>query len=191
MTRPFVVALAAALALSFSMPVLADPPPWAPAHGYRAKHKQKGRDRGPQVVYQVPAVGIPQGTCNRELLGSLLGGAAGGYAGSNVGSGSGRLAATAAGAVIGWIVGGSIGRSMDRLDHACIGQVLEQAETGRPVQWADPDTGSQYRVVPTKTFQRDERYCREYTAAVTVAGQQQDIHGIACRQPDGAWKLES
>ncbi|MPY72059.1 MAG: hypothetical protein GEU92_18510 [Alphaproteobacteria bacterium] len=75
MTRPLIAALAAALALSFSMPVLADPPPWAPAHGYRAKHK--GRDRGPQVVYQVPAVGIPQGTCNRKLLGSLLGGAAG------------------------------------------------------------------------------------------------------------------
>ena len=32
------VAACSLLAFSFAAPVLADPPPWAPAHGWRKKH---------------------------------------------------------------------------------------------------------------------------------------------------------
>ena len=61
------------------------PPPWAPAHGYRAKY---------------PDIGT--GTCNRgltdsQLVGGALGAAIGGLLGSKVGKGDGKLAATAAG----------------------------------------------------------------------------------------------
>jgi surface antigen len=126
------------------------------------------------VVYAAPPVGIPQGTCYRERMGNIIGGAAGGYLGSQVGSGSGQKAATAAGAVLGWIIGGEIGRSMDNVDQACAGQALEQAEESQPVRWADG--GNQYRVVPTRTYQRDGgQYCREYTAEGTIGGRVQTV----------------
>lgn len=46
--------LAALIALggAAAMPVLADPPPWAPAHGYRAKHAYVYYPRG--EVYYAP-----------------------------------------------------------------------------------------------------------------------------------------
>ena len=72
-------ALIAAMAVSFiaSTPAgtaFADPPPWAPAHGYRAKY---------------PDIDI--GTCNRslsssQLVGGALGAIVGGLLGSKVGN---------------------------------------------------------------------------------------------------------
>jgi hypothetical protein len=50
---------AAAVALSFastllaSAPALADPPPWAPAHGYRDKHHGRD-DETPRVIVTQP-----------------------------------------------------------------------------------------------------------------------------------------
>lgn len=174
---------------------LADPPPWAPAHGYRAKgkHKNKGRHRGVYTqAYRAPDVGIPSGSCNRDVIGAIIGGAAGGYAGSRVGSGDGKLAATVAGTLLGLLVGGSVGRSMDQVDQNCIGQTLEQAEDRRTVQWRNPDSGTNYRVTPTKTYSvSDGRYCREYTTEATIGGKIQRTYGTACRQPDGSWKLGS
>ena len=87
----------------------ADPPPWAPAHGYREKHHHDknhqreeddddDEDRGKRVrvipaqpVYVAP-YGISQGTCNRALLGKVLGGAAGAAIGSQIGRGNGNTA---------------------------------------------------------------------------------------------------
>jgi hypothetical protein len=31
--------------------------------------------------------------------------------------------------------------------------------------------------------------CREYSSRTTIAGQDQEIHGTACQQPDGTWKI--
>jgi len=33
--------------------------------------------------------------------------------------------------------------------------------------------------------------CREYQATTTIDGQPQQIHGTACRQPDGSWKIKN
>jgi surface antigen len=198
-------ALAMLFALCFSIPepAFADPPPWAPAHGYREKHKNKhqnkhqNKHRGkhkssyeePRDDYDAPDVGIPKGSCNRAALGAILGGAAGGYAGSKIGSGSGKRAATAAGTVIGLIVGGVIGRSMDKLDQACIGQALEQAEIGQRVQWLDPDTQVKYEVTPTRTFKSGtNRHCREYVSGVVFGKLVEKFQGTACRNLDGSWQ---
>lgn len=191
------LALAVALPIPFAGGALADPPPWAPAYGYRAKHKVKKRGRHKveqfyQQAYRAPKVGIPSGTCNRDVLGALIGGAVGGLAGSRIGQGDGRIAATAGGALIGLLVGGAIGRSMDRVDRSCIGQALEQAEDRRSVEWRNPDSATAYRVTPTRTYQQsDGRYCREYTAEATIGNKVQRTYGVACRQPDGSWKLGS
>jgi surface antigen len=203
---PLAIILLGLCTLVFAAPpAIAEPPSWAPAQGWRDKQKGQhpGRGRGKrkwkqqrtyappeQPALYTPKVRIADGTCNRELLGSLLGGASGGYLGSKIGSGSGNLAATAAGAVIGLIVGGSIGRSMDRLDHACIGQVLEQAETGKRVRWTDPDSNTHYSVTPTRTWRNaDNRDCRDYTSDVRMVSGTKRVTGTACRNPDGSWQL--
>jgi surface antigen len=178
------VAVLAAVTL-ITEPAWADPPPWAPAHGYRAKHKQKGHYHN--SGYRAP-FDIDLGRCNRETLGALLGGGAGAAAGTQIGSGSGRTAAIIGGTVIGFLVGGSIGRAMDQLDQYCVGQALEYAPDGSDITWVGADQG-RYQVEPLRTFEQSGSYCREYTATATIGGRSQQTYGTACRQPDGAWKL--
>lgn len=207
MIRPLHAQVAAAvLCLAVSVPVLpaqADPPPWAPAHGYRDKHDHKHKykyrghrhddddDERYRVVYAVP-YGIDRGLCDRglvssEVVGGVLGGAVGGVAGSQVGKGRGKTAATIGGTIIGVLVGSSIGRSMDEIDQNCVGRVLEYAPDRQRIQWTG--AGHDYGVVPLRTFQNNGMYCREYQATAAVGGRPQQVYGTACRQPDGAWKI--
>lgn len=173
---------------------LADPPPWAPAHGYRMKHKGKGGGKHRNVRTHVEdEVAIPVdlilNSCNREDVGAILGGAVGGVLGSRVGSGSGQTAATIGGTIIGVIVGGSIGRTMDEIDQNCVGQAIEQAADGQTIRWNGTDDQS-YAVTPTSTYQNSAgQYCREYQTTVMIGGKAQAAHGRACRQPDGSWKV--
>ncbi|MZR32203.1 RT0821/Lpp0805 family surface protein [Sneathiella litorea] len=192
--RPIKTALVCVLALGFAVvdivPVQADPPPWAPAHGYRNKHKVKGKSK--KVVVAPVPFGIDVGQCNRERLGSILGAAAGGAAGSQVGKGDGKLVAIAGGTIIGYLLGGAIGRSMDEVDQNCIGQIMEHAEDGQDIIWNNPQSGAVYEVSPERTYQQKSgEYCREYTAQADINGKKQTTYGIACRQVDGSWKIKS
>jgi surface antigen len=174
----------------WSVPVAAEPPPWAPAWGYHAKGKGKNKHRVQQAY--VPPYDIGLGRCNRDLIGGLLGAAAGGLAGSQIGNGKGQLAATAAGVLLGFLVGNNIGRSMDEADQSCLTQSLEHAEDGQEIAWNNPDSGTRYQITPTKTVQTaDNRYCREYTSTATIDGKTETTYGHACRQPDGAWEIQS
>lgn len=181
------------------VPAAADPPDWAPAHGWRARHHHhehyEHEDDDRVIVTQPRYIAVPrhgQGSCNRELLGTILGGGVGAAAGSQIGRGNGKIAAVIAGTIIGGLVGGSIGRSMDRLDVQCLGQALEHARTGQPVVWRDPDDDADYRVTPTRTFHAaNGQYCREYTAVAGIGGREQQTYGTACRQPDGAWQIRN
>jgi len=186
--------LAAACLFGWTAPVAADPPPWAPAHGYRAKHKQKYKHDYAKYDRQYASVpsDIGIGRCNRELIGGLLGAAGGGLAGSQIGDGRGQLAAVAAGTVLGFLLGSNIGRSMDETDAACVTRALEHAEDGQDIVWDNSARDVRYEVTPTRTYQRgDGRYCREYTSSAIVNGREQTVYGSACRQPDGSWELQS
>ena len=176
----------------------ADPPPWAPAHGYykngKGKGKLKGKNKGKHKVEQHDTYLAPFdlniGTCNRELLGSVLGGAVGGAAGTQIGKGSGKTAAIIGGTIVGYLIGGVIGRYMDQIDQNCIGQSLEHSPDGRSIQWENPNDNGRYKVTPTKTFQTSSGgYCREYTTTSVIGGKSQSLYGTACRQADGSWKL--
>jgi surface antigen len=171
-------------------PVSAEPPPWAPAHGYRAKHKGKHKKQYAEVY--VAPFDLDLGRCNRDLLGAVLGGAGGAAMGSTIGKGDGRTAAIVGGAILGILVGGSIGRAMDDVDQHCIGQALEHAQDGRTIVWNNPQNQTQYSVAPTRTVQvADGRYCREYTTTSVIAGKTQQAYGRACRQPDGSWEIQN
>ncbi len=183
-----VIALVAICVAVWSAPVSADPPPWAPAWGYRAKGKHKNKFKKGYVA----PFDIGLGRCNRDLLGGLMGAAAGGFLGSKVGDGKGQLAAVAGGTLLGFLVGGGIGRSMGEADRGCVGQALEHAPDGQSIRWNNPQNGATYQVVPSQTIQAsDGRYCREYTATAVINGRTQNTYGKACRQPDGSWRLMS
>ena len=55
--KKIALATAAGTALLTAAPVFADPPYWAPAHGWRAKHHQPHYYRAPAYVYY-PAVPV-------------------------------------------------------------------------------------------------------------------------------------
>lgn len=178
---------------------VADPPPWAPAHGYRNKHyhddnDDDGYERAPRRVRVQPAYnsqyGVERGTCNRTSLGQVLGGATGAAVGSTIGKGNGKTAAIIGGAIVGTIVGGNIGQSMDRVDQGCVGQVLEYAPDNRQVSWADPRAGASYQVTPNRRYQnRQGQSCRQYVTNAVIDGRSQQVQGTACRQSDGAWQM--
>lgn len=180
-------------------PALADPPPWAPAHGWRAKHHHHhhhhhDEDEDVRVIAPPTVVmpyGLARGTCYRDMIGAALGGAAGGLVGSHIGKSSGRTAATIGGVLLGLFVGGSIGRAMDEADQACVGQVLEYVPDHRTVVWQGPNQQG-YWVTPVRSYDAGGgRYCREYRSQAVIAGRPQSVYGTACRQPDGSWQIRN
>jgi surface antigen len=178
-------------------PAAADPPPWAPAHGWRAKQKHKQKHKYKNRAYYddrgyVAPFDLDRGVCNRQVLGGLIGGMTGAAIGSQIGKGDGNTAAIIGGTIIGMIVGGSIGRSMDEVDQNCVGQTLEHAPDGETIYWNNQRDGAQYQVTPVKTYETNGgRYCREYQTTSVIGGRTQQTYGRACRQPDGSWELVS
>ncbi len=125
----------------------------------------------------------------QEQAGMVIGGVLGGVLGSQVGGGHGRTAAIIAGTMAGAAIGGAIGNSMDEVDRMRTAQTLETVRTGVPAQWRNPDTGNQYTVVPTSTYDTASGPCREYTIDATIGGRPEKVYGTACRQPDGSWRV--
>ncbi len=126
---------------------------------------------------------------SKQDQGVIIGAIAGGLLGSQVGGGSGQVLATMAGVVIGGMVGGEIGRSMDDVDRMNTAAALENVRTGVPSAWVNPDTGYEYVVTPTNTYDGSYGPCREYTMDATIGGRTEQVYGTACRQPDGSWQI--
>lgn len=139
-------------------------------------------------VLTVNLTGCP-GASNQNV--GVGGGALiGGLLGSQFGQGSGAVAATIGGAVIGGLLGGAVGKSMDDADRARMTSALERTPTNQVTTWQNPDTGYTYAVKPQKTYTSDNgQPCREYTTTAVIGGKRQQIYGTACRQADGAWKI--
>lgn len=124
----------------------------------------------------------------QEQTGMVIGGALGGALGSQTGGGQGRTAATIVGSLLGAFIGGSVGRSMDNTDRLKVAHSLETVRTGVPSQWHNPDTGNDYIVTPTRTYESAGTPCREFTVNGNVGGKKEKIVGTACRQADGSWR---
>lgn len=126
----------------------------------------------------------------QEQAGMVIGGILGGAVGSQIGKGSGKSVAIIAGTLAGAAIGGAVGRSMDDTDRLKTAQTLETVRSGVPSSWVNPDTGNQYTVVPTRTYEEASGPCREYTVDAVVAGKKEKIYGTACRQQDGSWQVQ-
>lgn len=124
-----------------------------------------------------------------EDTGKVVGAVVGGILGSNVGKGRGKTAATIAGTLVGSFIGGAIGRSMDETDRLRARDALETAPTNQPTSWHNPDSGRDYTVTPTKTYQTSSGPCREYSTEVIIGGKREQAYGTACRESDGSWRV--
>lgn len=186
MKSKLVLLITIALLLPATPSAYADPPPWAPAHGWRKKHdpyyigysgKKWGHDYG-----------IIHGECNWETVGTVLGGVVGGAIGSAVGKDGNRAVAIIVGSVLGAVVGNQIGREIDRTDRGCIGHALELAADHHPVHWVNLNNGLRYQVTPLRGFTANNRKCREYTLDIRGEGVNESRREKACQAGDGTWK---
>jgi Glycine zipper 2TM domain len=98
MAKFVLTCVATLLTICWMSEAYADPPPWAPAHGYRAK----GKDKGKRTKYYVGYSGreydgdydIIRGRCDREKVGAVIGGVIGGVIGNEVANRDNRVVAT-------------------------------------------------------------------------------------------------
>jgi hypothetical protein len=130
MRKASIIAVLASLLLPAGT-ALADPPPWAPAHGWRKHHGEDGDDeddRRPEPTHyyaERPLTArdtIWRGNdghyhCHRSdgTTGLIVGGAVGGLVGRSLDDGRDRTAGT----VIGMAGGALLGRAIDRGDLHC------------------------------------------------------------------------
>jgi len=129
-------------------------------------------------------------TTSHAEEGAVIGGVLGGIAGSQVGGGSGRTAAIIVGAIAGSMIGRHVGQTMDESDRMKTALALNDNRTGQSATWINPDTGNEYVVTPTRTYDSSSGPCREFTLLAEIGGKQdQPIYGTACLQPDGSWKI--
>ncbi|MDG1167621.1 MAG: RT0821/Lpp0805 family surface protein [Sulfitobacter sp.] len=129
----------------------------------------------------------------RETTGGMTGAVLGGLLGAQFGRGDGRLVATGAGVLIGALIGSEIGKSMDGADRQRANdaiRVAHRADIGETIRWNNALSGNFGTVTPLREgVSASGRYCREYRQTITVNGRRAIGTGIACRQPDGTWRI--
>jgi surface antigen len=146
-------------------------------------------------LYLVVAAGCAEGTGPgaKRTVGALGGAALGGLLGAQFGSGTGKLAMTAAGTLLGVLVGSEIGRTMDDNDRRLMDEANRRAQTagiGQSIAWSNPESRHYGTVTPTNDgYSQSGQYCREFQQTVTIQGRTESAYGIACRQPDGTWRI--
>ncbi len=168
-----------------SLPVFGDPPPWAPAHGWRKQHDpyyQGYTGRRWDNDY-----GVVDGRCDASAVLGTVGAVVGGAAGSRMGGGDGKVIATILGAAIGAVVGAKIGRDLEDVDRACIGHSLELVGDARVVNWVNPNTGVAYTLTPLRS---DGRSCRDFKLVANYRGRSNSKISTACRNASDDWQFK-
>ena len=125
---------------------------------------------------------------NKGQMG-VTGGAAGG---ALLGQAIGRdTESTLLGAAIGGVLGYVIGNEMDKYDRQMLNSVYESTPSGQTTTWVNPDTGYEYTVTPTRTFEASSGPCREFRLDASVGSSpDEEVYGTACLQPDGSWLIQ-
>jgi surface antigen len=201
--------IVAVLALAIiPVPSPAEPPPWAPAHGWRKKNDPNyvgyTGNRWPEDY------GVLDGRCDAAKVGSVVGSVVGGVVGGAIGSevakdSPNRRVAIVVGTVIGAVIGHRVGAEIDGGDRGCMGHALELVGERKSVRWTNPKSGVSYVLTPTRNFTGDQRNpCRQFTAVASRGagrderkgkgwgkGKARDgdatFQGVACRAANGEW----
>jgi len=145
------------------------------------------------VLISVLTACVPGPYRSNETAGGLTGAIIGGVIGSQFGGGDGAFATTGIGVLIGALIGSEIGRSMDNSDRYWTNRAIRQSYTarvGETVRWNNPKTGNYGTVVVLRDgTSAAGLYCREFQQRITIDGRAAVGTGIACRQPDGTWRI--
>lgn len=145
------------------------------------------------VLISVLTACVPGPYRPNETAAGLTGAVIGGVVGSQFGRGDGALAATGVGVLIGALIGSEIGRSMDNNDRYRANMAIQQSYTarvGETVRWKNPNTGNSGTVVVLRDgTSAAGLYCREFQQSIRIDGRAAVGTGIACRQPDGTWRI--
>jgi len=126
----------------------------------------------------------------KQQVGTVGGAVVGGVVGSTIGGGTGRTVAIVAGTIAGGLIGNRIGQKLDEADRVKAAQALETSQTGEKTSWKNPDSGEQYAITPTRTYETSGAPCRDFTFVANVEGKSETVQGSACRQSDGTWKTK-
>ena len=177
--------IALAVMAAWSASALSDPPPHAPAHGWREKHDPNYV--GYSGVHYEHDFGIVAGRCNRQEIATVVGGAVGGLLGSRIAS-ERPVMGTVIGMVAGAVIGNQIGQELDERDRGCFGHAMEIGEAGKPVIWTNESTGVRYELVPGASRERNGVACREFTMAGDGRGRASK-KGLACHTQPGVWEI--
>ncbi|HET7202301.1 MAG TPA: glycine zipper 2TM domain-containing protein [Steroidobacteraceae bacterium] len=185
-----------ALIVAIPCAVLAAPPDWAPAHGWRKKNDPSYAG---YTGYSGRAwdsdYGVRSGSCDRGRVGQVVGGVLGGVAGGAIGAevaknSENRNVAIVVGTVIGAAIGSEVGRRMDKTDRSCVGHSLELVEPGQSVKWTNPNTRVTYQLTPLDE-QRREDGCRRFKLIAHGSFGLSEGRTTACPDQEGVWRLRN
>lgn len=115
MRKTLIAATLAAVALPAATPVLADPPPWAPAHGWRSKHgdyEYRRTDNG--IRYWRGNDGRYYCRRGDGTVGLLAGAALGALIGRSIDTHGDRAPGTIIGAAAGALIGNELAKGPTR-----------------------------------------------------------------------------
>jgi len=131
--------------------------------------------------------GCANSQMNYGQQGALGGAGIGALVGQAIGQ---NTEATLIGAGVGMMLGYIVGNEMDKNDRRNLNQTYETVQTGYSSQWKNPDTGNQYKVTPTQTFQQNSQDCRKAEIQAVIDGRQETTYTTACRNNRGEWELQ-
>lgn len=142
-------------------------------------------------------------SCDTDVaVGTGLGAIVGGVIGNQFGHGSGRTAATIGGVILGGIAGNAIAKDAckDKRHDAyyynnSYYDAFNDPDEGDEYEWRNPYSNN-YGYVTAGSYYDDgyEGYsgpCREFEQRVYIDGHPETATGVACRQPDGTWRIVS
>ena len=95
------------------------------------------------------------------------------------------------GTLAGAMIGRQIGENMDEVDRMKTARALNDSKTGTSTTWVNPDTGYEYTVTPTRTYEASGGPCREFRLDAEVGSSpNEEVYGTACLQADGSWLIQ-
>jgi surface antigen len=162
--------------------------------GYsKTAYKSRGIDMKMMRYAAIALTGLVLAGCSeysgpRERSGALIGGVTGGILGSAIGDGD--AGATILGAALGAVIGGSVGRDLDAEDKRYAYRAADRSfRSGRYAAWENPNTGHRGQIKLRRSYERNDRTCRDFDHTIWVDGDPQLIEGTACEMADGSWRV--
>ena len=132
--------------------------------------------------------GQPSGI-NRAAGGTALGDILGGLAGTQIGHGQGRTVAIIGGTLLGAFLGNRLGNALDQHSQIAADEAAQRAmETSRTkIRHTRQAT---IVVKPHPRYREGHRMCRNFTTYVEMNGKTHVVHGVACKDIRGIWKIQ-